>query len=573
MRDIYEKKSIDSFATSRGKQGYSTATYYDETMNTFDAADLPVPSWEYYAAAEAEPIPSYRVEPASSGRSQCVQKGSACKHGAEKPHPDAFIAKGSTRVGYFDKEGGSYTRWSHLGCFRVPAKVWKGLPDPETCTDTSQFAKAIRSMNEVLLVGFSELGLEARHEFVLYVMNKENWAKDRKSAKTVEEQLQDVEARLRELEAAMDALSEGKATDKAMKEQAKAKALKASLLKKKAEADEKQKLAREQIGTEIPVFSGGFGSANAQSSSETVTKYVAKERFIMPVPGEDGDANVLRGKTCVMTGVFPEVGGGAGLNLGKARIKAMIESFGGKVTSSISGKTDILVVGKSPGLSKVTQARSKSSVVMMSLLDIANGIKVGLIEAPAQPLKIDSFSSGYTFKSGQSNGLALTATQKQLEAAAGYAPQAVKSEAESSSSSCSAKLSSPKKIKPAKAERVVKAKAEKVVRVKAEKAVEAKAERVVKAKAEKVVRVKAEKGNKVTAAAIKAALAPAVSSKAAQSKVQRAQKAALAREQKEEEEEAESCSMGVLRAGTGSGRSARQSSRRAAAEATRMLTN
>ena len=33
-----------------------------------------------------------------------------------------------------------------------------------------------------------------------------------------------------------------------------------------------------------------------------------------------------------MTGVFPEVGGGAGLNLGKERVKAMIESFGGRVT-------------------------------------------------------------------------------------------------------------------------------------------------------------------------------------------------------------------------------------------------
>ena len=37
-------------------------------------------------------------------------------------------------------------------------------------------------------------------------------------------------------------------------------------------------------------------------------------------------------------------GGGGGLNLGKAKLKALIVSFGGRVTSSVSGKTNILVV-------------------------------------------------------------------------------------------------------------------------------------------------------------------------------------------------------------------------------------
>lgn len=42
----------------------------------------------------------------------------------------------------------------------------------------------------------------------------------------------------------------------------------------------------------------------------------------MPVPGQtEAAANVLAGKTCVLTGVFPEVGGGAGLNRGKDRLK------------------------------------------------------------------------------------------------------------------------------------------------------------------------------------------------------------------------------------------------------------
>ena len=73
-------------------------------------------------------------------------------------------------------------------------------------------------------------------------------------------------------------------------------------------------------------------------------------------------AGSLKGKTFVLTGVFPEVGGGAGLDLGKARLKAAVEAFGGRVTGAISGKTDFLLVGKSPGFSKVSKARAAGKV-------------------------------------------------------------------------------------------------------------------------------------------------------------------------------------------------------------------
>lgn len=65
-----------------------------------------------------------------------------------------------------------------------------------------------------------------------------------------------------------------------------------------------------------------------------------KARFFMPKPGVNGAvAGILNGKKLVLTGTFPEVGGGSGLNLGKDRMVQMIESFGGKVTGSVSGKT------------------------------------------------------------------------------------------------------------------------------------------------------------------------------------------------------------------------------------------
>ena len=54
----------------------------------------------------------------------------------------------------------------------------------------------------------------------------------------------------------------------------------------------------------------------------------------------------------VLVAVCAEIGGGVGLNMGKDGVKQMVEAFGGRVTSSISGKTTILLVGKEPGMSK-----------------------------------------------------------------------------------------------------------------------------------------------------------------------------------------------------------------------------
>jgi hypothetical protein len=62
---------------------------------------------------------------------------------------------------------------------------------------------------------------------------------------------------------------------------------------------------------------------------------------------------------------FPEVGGGSGLNLGKDRVKGMVEAFGGKVTGAVSGRTHILVVGKEPGMGKVTQAEIQPNCQLM----------------------------------------------------------------------------------------------------------------------------------------------------------------------------------------------------------------
>ena len=118
--------------------------------------------------------------------------------------------------------------------------------------------------------------------------------------------------------------------------------------------------------------------------------------FIIPRPGVNGaKAGALAAKTIVLTGIFPELGGGAGLELGKGRCRAMIEAFGGRVTGSVSGKTDYLVVGKEPGASKVSQAAAKG----VPTVDIA-GLKA-VLEVPGASLEaapaahIGAFSAGY----------------------------------------------------------------------------------------------------------------------------------------------------------------------------------
>ncbi|KAL7518672.1 hypothetical protein ACHAWX_003482 [Stephanocyclus meneghinianus] len=137
------------------------------------------------------------------------------------------------------------------------------------------------------------------------------------------------------------------------------------------------------------------------SSSAAPTAMVAssgKARFVIPRPGVDGAIpDVLKGKKFVLTGIFPEVGGGSGLTLGKDRMTQMIESFGGRVTSAVSGATDYVVVGREPGASKVGKAHQRG----LPLLDILSLQRLLLGHAQLEnianelPPRIESFSSGY----------------------------------------------------------------------------------------------------------------------------------------------------------------------------------
>lgn len=363
IRKLFESGSVASFANSAERP---TTSAYTTAGSTTGAG---VPSWEFYAAAADEQVPRHHVELARSNRSKCKAVGIA------KHCDDASIEKGVIRVGSMDPEAGSYGRWVHLACWRVPSKVWLGLPDPTKCKDVSAFEEALARMGGVQLSGVGDMLPAARALFAQHVMDKSNWARLVKRKAKPEDPAP-------EGAASVEAIEAGAAGGGAPSQ------------------------SRKKMKTEA-------GSVVASTTSTAlVTTSEEPSKFIVPVAGKGSAvATSMAGQTVVLTGLFPELGGGAGLSLGKAKAKALVESFGGRVTSSVSGKTTLLLVGKQPGASKVTQASGKG-VQMMGLRDLADGLKVGMLKSAEElgPMQIESFSAGYR---GNGVGLSLTAPQQE----------------------------------------------------------------------------------------------------------------------------------------------------------------
>ena len=376
LRSIYDTAS-PAYRFSMAANQPTAKSPLDGLMNT--------PSWEYYAEAAQETVPMYRVERAKSNRSRCMAKGNARSATCLK---DDCIEKDELRVGWMNMESGSYQNWVHLKCWRVPNRVWLGLPDPAKCQDVHVFAAALKSMGAVLLSGLGELSDGELRAAVRFCMNKANWAR--------KVELKDRPA----IASPADASSSGSSS-------AVAKAGRTSG-------------PSSSSGGAVPSLALVPAAVTASGVGSSSDKLVVSNRFRIPVPGRDGRPNSLAGKTIVLSGVFPEVGGGAGLSLGKERTTAMLASFGARVTSSVSGKTDVLLVGKEPGYAKVSQAQAQGCA-LLSLHDVAQGLVRGSIEDVMRvrrktPLEIESFSAGF-----RGNGLALKLGHRRAaELRAGY---------------------------------------------------------------------------------------------------------------------------------------------------------
>lgn len=127
LRDLYERGSIkdgtfvsylgsadaaDAASDASGDEDSDSEFEDDDLADLYEkySANTSTPSYEFYAAAAEEEVPTYRVEPARSGRSTCKKCGTK-------------IDRGGVRVGSLDKVSGTYGRWFKLDCWRVPVKV------------------------------------------------------------------------------------------------------------------------------------------------------------------------------------------------------------------------------------------------------------------------------------------------------------------------------------------------------------------------------------------------------------------------------------------------------------------
>ena len=431
LRELKTNGTITTSFTTHLKD--AADKYYDSVFDDFTTGETP--SYEHYYQAAQEHVPSYKVELARSGRSQCVackgkqnnkgkkatktashgsnseplkKKARTSKHKAKDGETDTtlivaplpvttnptssyFIPKDDIRVGSLDETAGSYGRWNHLQCWRVPYRIWAGLTKPE---DPKQVLQDLLYMEDVLLTNLSALNREQQVLFVQHVIDQSNWARKTKASKPPP----DLKA------AAAAAKQAAKSTSSsAQKKQDTPPNTKTSAPSAKPQPHHHHHHHRPLNAAAAPFVPSSTtlavaAAATSSSSAAVVTKTDVKERFVVPRPGLNGAiVNVLEKKTFVLTGVFPEVGGGAGLNLGKDRVKAMIESFGGRVTSGVSGKTNYVVVGKAPGMSKVSQAHGRGIplVDLRALQTRILGQAETLEEAAGPGPRIESYSAGY----------------------------------------------------------------------------------------------------------------------------------------------------------------------------------
>lgn len=402
MRDIKKNGHLESFA----EHLQDSAEDYEHVYDEFDFASGGVPSYEYYYEAAQEEVPGYKVELAKTGRSQCVKcKANASKKSKAPPRKQKArtqetalveastarprkkarkqetalveastavvkstgsfaIEKGEIRVGSLDEKSGSYGRWNHLPCWRVPYRVWAGLTNP---TNSKQVLQDLLFMEEVLLTNLSALSPEDQELFVEHVMDSSHWARQTKASKPPP----NVKAMAEKQKAAQDAKPPPAAAD-----------------------DDDAKPAAAASSSDV---AAAAQSPISNSTALTTKSPKAKTHFQIPRPGVNGAIpNCLDGQRFVLTGLFPEVGGGKGLNLGKDKVRDLIEAFGGVVTGSVSGKTNVLIVGKDPGQSKVSKAQEKG----IPLVDLAT-LQCRILGAittfeDAKPAVITSFSEGYS---------------------------------------------------------------------------------------------------------------------------------------------------------------------------------
>jgi DNA ligase (NAD+) len=98
-----------------------------------------------------------------------------------------------------------------------------------------------------------------------------------------------------------------------------------------------------------------FGEPHNRSVVEALRDYVEIQNPVPAAPGAAAAAGEIAGKRFVLTGTLPE--------LSREEASRMIQARGGRVSGSVSKKTDYVVVGAEPGV-KADKARELGVAVI-----------------------------------------------------------------------------------------------------------------------------------------------------------------------------------------------------------------
>lgn len=273
-------------------------TKRDDFQDIYDeVSKRDVPSWEFYKEAPEESVPIYFFQYAVSKKSTCT----VCR---------TKIDKGELRIGKLHEDYGTYGAFSKIHCFSWDAmfsfldafdfgkrKTWKKMQD------------CMESMDGLYICGFTLLE-----------------PKDKKKVATL----------------LLHAWKSKKGTKRGRVEQ------EVTVSKKRKTLKQGKQEKQDAIATT---------STDLTEASQKVTiPEEDKPTFVVPKVTKK-NRHKLKGQTFVSTGIFPELGGGAGINIGKERLRKMIESFGGTYKDHLSKKdTTFLIEGKNKGKEKSQKA-------------------------------------------------------------------------------------------------------------------------------------------------------------------------------------------------------------------------
>ena len=267
---------------------------------------------------------------------------------------NTYIAKGEVRVGSLDENAGSYGRWHHVRCWRVPKKICSGLTTTmrentnksDSTEEENQVLQELKSMEGILFSGLSELDGDSQKVIVRHVMDKENWAGSRRKKRKVEEESTNQEKQEEEeKEVAIVSSSTSITSGSASKAKVPIPVSSAS----DAEMRRRHEAAR------LAVLNDYSPSTKKKKKVEDAVVLVPPPTtapiptlftvLLNPAEFQSIDKNILKGKCVCISGCFPEIMGGGvdgdGSNnnnevVGVEAVKQVIVSLGGKVLKSVT---------------------------------------------------------------------------------------------------------------------------------------------------------------------------------------------------------------------------------------------